>query len=38
MSSTRSVEVRSLRPTDRARWDELWRGYLAFYKHDLPRQ
>jgi ribosomal protein S18 acetylase RimI-like enzyme len=28
--------VRPLQPTDRERWNELWRGYLQFYKHDLP--
>ena len=31
------VEVRDLRAGDRERWEELWRGYLAFYKQDLPR-
>jgi ribosomal protein S18 acetylase RimI-like enzyme len=31
-----STTVRPLQPTDRERWNELWRGYLAFYKHDLP--
>ena len=28
--------VRPLEPADRERWNELWRGYLQFYKHDLP--
>jgi ribosomal protein S18 acetylase RimI-like enzyme len=28
--------VRPLQPADRERWNELWRGYLQFYKHDLP--
>ena len=31
-----SIRVRELRPDDRARWDVLWAGYLAFYKHELP--
>jgi len=31
-----NTNVRSLRPADRERWNELWRGYLQFYKHDLP--
>jgi ribosomal protein S18 acetylase RimI-like enzyme len=30
------IDVRALRAADRERWDELWRGYLQFYKHDLP--
>jgi GNAT superfamily N-acetyltransferase len=28
--------IRPLQPADRERWNELWRGYLQFYKHDLP--
>ena len=28
--------VRPLQCADRDRWNELWRGYLQFYKHDLP--
>lgn len=28
--------IRSLQSADRERWHELWRGYLQFYKHDLP--
>ncbi len=31
-----NTTVRSLQPADRERWNELWRGYLQFYKHDLP--
>jgi GNAT superfamily N-acetyltransferase len=31
-----SVRVRELRPDDRARWDELWAGYLRFYEEELP--
>jgi ribosomal protein S18 acetylase RimI-like enzyme len=30
------AEVRALRPADRERWHELWRGYLEFYRHALP--
>ena len=30
------VEVRTLQAADRERWHELWRGYLEFYKHELP--
>jgi ribosomal protein S18 acetylase RimI-like enzyme len=29
-------EVRTLHSADRERWNELWRGYLEFYSHDLP--
>ena len=29
-------EVMALRPEDRARWGELWQGYLTFYKTALP--
>ena len=38
MTTRRSgkVEVRTLQATDRERWNELWRGYLEFYKHELP--
>ena len=32
------VEVRELRAGDRAAWDVLWAGYLAFYEHDLPKE
>ena len=31
-----NTNVRPLELTDRDRWNELWRGYLQFYKHDLP--
>lgn len=27
--------IRDLRPTDRAQWDPLWAGYLAFYESTL---
>jgi GNAT superfamily N-acetyltransferase len=29
------VQVRRLRDEDRAAWDELWRGYLRFYRADV---
>jgi ribosomal protein S18 acetylase RimI-like enzyme len=35
MSSTASVLVRDLQPDDRRRWNELWNGYLAFYRQEL---
>jgi GNAT superfamily N-acetyltransferase len=30
------IVVTGLRPEDRARWGELWRGYLSFYDTSLP--
>ena len=30
------IVVTPLRPQDRARWTELWRGYLDFYETELP--
>jgi GNAT superfamily N-acetyltransferase len=30
-----SVHVRQLRDDDRPAWDELWRGYLRFYRADV---
>lgn len=30
------VEVRPLQTADRERWNELWRGYLEFYRYSLP--
>jgi GNAT superfamily N-acetyltransferase len=30
--------VRPLIPADRARWQPLWQGYLAFYKADVAPQ
>jgi ribosomal protein S18 acetylase RimI-like enzyme len=30
------VEVRTLQAVDRERWNELWRGYLEFYRYELP--
>lgn len=32
------MQVRPLLAGDRARWNELWQGYLAFYKHALPQE
>jgi GNAT superfamily N-acetyltransferase len=34
--SSQSIRVRELRAGDRARWDDLWAGYLAFYEEPLP--
>jgi len=31
-----AIVVTELRPEDRARWAELWRGYLDFYETSLP--
>lgn len=31
-----TLEIRPLRPDDRAAWDPLWHGYLVFYEEDLP--
>jgi ribosomal protein S18 acetylase RimI-like enzyme len=36
--ATTNTGVRTLRPDDRDRWHELWRGYLEFYEHDLPAE
>lgn len=33
-----SPEIRPLRPADRAQWDELWAGYLRFYRHELEAE
>jgi GNAT superfamily N-acetyltransferase len=30
------TEIRPLKPSDRAEWEPLWRGYQAFYKTDIP--
>jgi ribosomal protein S18 acetylase RimI-like enzyme len=30
------AEVRALQLADRERWHELWRGYLEFYRYELP--
>ena len=30
------IVVTELRPADRERWAELWRGYLDFYETTLP--
>lgn len=31
-----TFSVREAKPTDRARWEPLWQGYLAFYESKLP--
>jgi ribosomal protein S18 acetylase RimI-like enzyme len=30
--------IRGIKPSDRAQWDELWNGYLTFYKEDLAAE
>jgi ribosomal protein S18 acetylase RimI-like enzyme len=30
--------IRVIKPSDRALWDELWQGYLTFYKEDLTAE
>lgn len=37
-SSEPAVGVRRLRPGDLERWRELWNGYLAFYRADVPEE
>ena len=32
------IVVTPLGPRDRARWAELWRGYLDFYETELPQE
>jgi GNAT superfamily N-acetyltransferase len=32
------VTFRPLQAADRARWDELWAGYLDFYRERLPQE
>ena len=34
---TAGLIVRPVRGDDRGRWEELWKGYQAFYKVDIPR-
>jgi GNAT superfamily N-acetyltransferase len=31
-----AAHIRLVAPADRAAWDALWRGYLSFYRADLP--
>lgn len=30
-----TIKIRNLAPADRAQWDKLWAGYLAFYEASL---
>lgn len=30
------MNIRESKPTDRAAWESLWQGYLAFYESELP--
>ncbi len=36
--TTTSSKIRELQSGDRARWDELWAGYLEFYREKLPQE
>jgi GNAT superfamily N-acetyltransferase len=38
MAPTPSVRTRPIEARDRDQWDVLWRGYLDFYRQDLPSQ
>ncbi len=31
-----AITIRPLAPADRAQWEPLWQGYLAFYKTSVP--
>jgi GNAT superfamily N-acetyltransferase len=31
-------DIRPVRTTDRAQWEDLWHGYLRFYRQHLPAQ
>ncbi|MEM8647550.1 MAG: GNAT family N-acetyltransferase [Pseudomonadota bacterium] len=31
------VTVRDVKPEDRAKWDQLWEGYLVFYEQELTK-
>jgi GNAT superfamily N-acetyltransferase len=33
-----TTNIRALQRSDRERWNELWNGYLQFYKYDLPAE
>ena len=36
--TTQTLQVRALRAGDRERWNQLWRGYLDFYRESLPAE
>jgi GNAT superfamily N-acetyltransferase len=38
MTSTTTVQIKSLEATDFDAWLPLWRGYQAFYKTDIPME
>ena len=38
MAEVGTVAITGLHAEDRARWTELWSGYLAFYKTSLPAE
>ena len=33
-----SLQIRDLKPEDKAQWLELWAGYLKFYQHQLSEE
>lgn len=37
-SQMKPKEVRPLIPSDRSEWKKLWRGYIEFYKAELPEE
>ena len=36
--STTAITLRAPQPADRARWEELWHGYLRFYRAQLDAE
>ena len=37
MPKAENVEIRPVGPDERAAWEQLWQGYLTFYKATLPQ-
>jgi ribosomal protein S18 acetylase RimI-like enzyme len=38
MNKSADLNIREPRIEDRSRWDELWSGYLDFYREHLPQE
>ena len=38
MAPTDEISIRELRPTDRAAWEPLWRGYQEFYEATIAEE